>query len=639
MCAITGIFDVSGMVSKNQIAERNKRMHLRGPDDSGIFISSDGRVGLGHCRLALIDIENGAQPLFSSDGLQVIVFNGEIYNFREIRADLEMKGRVFKTKSDTEVLLEAYREYGIDGCLSRLEGMFAFAVYDAALGRLFIARDRFGEKPLFYTHDRRGRFEFASELKAFAPNLRKYSLDFDALNLFLSLTYIPAPFTIYREIRKLEPGRYLTVAADGSISETLYYDLAARLASAPPPSDFDCAKVELRDALENSVRTRMIADVPPGAFLSGGIDSGIVCCILSKLSSEPIDTFSIGFHEKEYDESERAQVVANHIGSRHHLYFLDYKDAVRELDELLDYYDEPFGDSSAIPSFYVAKKAREHVKFVLTGDCADEIFGGYEKYLGRHYVAKLRRVPACVRRAISFVVDRIPVTSRTSSFLRKAKKVLRNAECSDFELYYNLMCLGCNDGKRRTLLRDEVFRDVRSVVAARYDAYSPASNSAAGVLAREQFSDVRTVLEGDMLVKVDRACMKSSLENRAPFLETKILERALAYPDNFKIRGTQKKFILREAFRDLLPERTQNFPKSGFGVPVDYWLRNELRSDLEKMLSPEFLEKQGIFHSETVAKLMREHFAKKENHKNILWNLFVFQRWYLRAVDDSSILK
>lgn len=620
MCAIAGI--IGEDIYEDILTDMCNRMVRRGPDNMGVFI--DGNVGLGHRRLSIVDVATGDQPMFSSDRSVVMVFNGEIYNFIEIKTELIALGRLFITNSDTEVILEGYRQYGIDGILSKLEGMFAFALYDKETKEVYIARDKFGEKPLYYSDDK-GQFMFASELKAFAPNLLKYTLDKKALNYFLSLSYIPAPYTIYNEIRKLEQGTYIHIVG-GSKHFCKYYDLKKNVSNIPICTNFEDAKCLLVEKMTESVRKRMIADVPIGAFLSGGIDSSIVCILMSKLSKVPINTFSIGFKEKDYDESNRARLVAKYIKSNHHEYILDYNDVLNILDDIILYCDEPFGDSSIIPSFYVAKLAREQVKVVLTGDCADEIFAGYDKYLGRYYIDKYKKLPFWLQNAIEKFVNYIPYNSYTSILLRKIKKVILNSSNNDFDIYYDLMCLGVKDSGRKNLLLSEYYIDVKSELYARYMKFSGSK------LKQEQLSDIQTVLEGDMFTKVDRACMFNSLENRAPFIDSGICEFAFNIPDNYRLNCKNKKYILKEAFRSVLPKNTLKFPKRGFGVPVDYWFRNELKKDLETLLEKENIIKQGIFNYMELHKVFMDHVSGKENNKGILWNIFVFQKWYEKQI-------
>ncbi len=622
MCAIAGVLNFNGNLEHSLVHEMCGQMELRGPDNQGFFFND--KVGLGHCRLSIIDLETGDQPMYSKDGSLVIVFNGEIYNYLNLRDILREKGYEFVTQTDTEVILNGYKAFGINGILERLEGMFAFALYDLRTKDIYIARDKFGEKPLFYIDDKE-TFKFASELKAFKPDLKKFHIDNIALNYFFTLTYIPSPYTIYREIRKLEAGMYIHVNSRGERKYTRYYHLLDGVKQANPSLSFQEAKLKIKDLLTEAVRGRMVSDVPMGAFLSGGIDSSIVCCLMDKLSDKPINTFSIGFKEKNYDESERARVIAKHIKSNHTEYILDYKDVLDILDDIITYYDEPFGDSSAIPSFYVAKLAREKVKVVLTGDCADEIFGGYEKYLGHYYIEKYKSLPSFCRKGFEWLVNVIPYNSRTSSLLSKLKKVTSNAGLSDFDVYYNLISLGFHDDEREKLLKSAFCQEVRNEIEQKYSTYLEYP-----VLSREQRVDIHYVLEGDMFSKIDRACMHNSLENRAPFIDSSLVNFVLPLPSLYKIKGKNKKYILKEAFKDLLPGETLQYSKKGFGVPVDSWFKNELKDELAALLDRKLIDRQGLFDFDEVQRLFQDHLSGKANNKGKLWNLFVFQKWYMK---------
>ena len=451
------------------------------------------------------------------------------------------------------------------------------------------------------------------------------------LNYFLTLTYIPAPYTIYKNVKKLEAGRYLVFDKGHLGKAVTYFDLAAFVKNLSPLHDFEKAKKLVRDLVSHSVNERMVSDVPLGAFLSGGIDSSIVTSLMAKSSKEPINTFTIGFKEKSYDESPRAALIAENVGSERTVHNHDYKDVVDLVDEIILHYDEPFGDSSAIPSFFVARLAAEKVKVVLTGDCADELFGGYEKYLGSYYSAKFNRLPGPVRWLAKSIILNLPHNRLTNVFLRKAKKVINNAGLSDFDLHYSLMGLGFSDTERAALLNPEWQFNIKPEIERIYNT-APGKHP----LEKSQFTDIKLVLEGDMFVKTDRVCMKNSLESRAPFIDTRIIEAVFRIPPEFKIKGKNKKYILKETFKDLLPKQTLGFRKKGFGVPVDYWFKNELKPELERLLNKDFIESQGIFSYPVVKQLLEEHLSGKENHKSKLWNLYVFQKWYQTKFQNEA---
>ena len=620
MCGIYGF--ISKNTTEQSLVQATDTLNLRGPDSGGYYFKSP--LGLGHRRLSIIDLSTGNQPMFSEDKNLILVFNGEIYNFLALKKELQSLSYTFNTSSDTEVILKAYQEWGLKGCLNRLEGMFAFSLWDENIKKLFVVRDRFGEKPLYYTKNQNGFF-FASELKALKEHYSKQQLSKKALNLFFSLTYIPAPYTIYEEVFKLEAGSYLEVNEEGQFEVFKFYDLKKIVKNNQYEliTDYEVAKKQLRDLLFTSVEERMISDVPLGSFLSGGIDSSIVSAIMAKISPEPIKTFSIGFKEKEYDESERAALVANHIGSEHTLHILGHEDLLAVVDETLAYFDEPFGDSSAIPSMMVAKKAREKVTVVLTGDCADELFGGYDKYLGKHYAEKYASYPSFVRTIFEKGVQWIPHNNYTNHTLRKVKKVIKAASLTPENRYLSLSSLGFQKTEKNDLLNDTFQEDVSIEILKQFNSLGISDE-----LTQTFYSDIHLVLEGDMLAKVDRACMINSLEARVPFLDSKIVDFSFKLPHEFKIQGTNKKRILKETFSDLLPEETMNFSKKGFGIPIRLWFQNELKTELLDLLNKELLQLQNIFNLEYIQKLIDEHMSNQENHASKLWQLYVFQKWY-----------
>lgn len=620
MCGIYGF--LSKKYTQAQLETATNSLEKRGPDSLGYYFESP--LGLGHRRLSIIDLSSGGQPMFSEDKNIVIVFNGEIYNFQSIKKELAILGCNFLTSSDTEVIIKAYQAWGMQGCLDKLEGMFAFALWDEKLQKLFVVRDRYGEKPLYYTSNKEGFF-FASELKALKEHYSKENLSKTALNLFFSLSYIPAPHTIYKDVFKLQPGNYLEIENNGEYKIKKFYDLKSVVQKNHHNliKDYEQAKKELRQLLFASVEERMISDVPLGSFLSGGIDSSIVSAIMAKLSDQPIKTFSIGFKEKEYDESERAALVANHIGSEHTLHILGHEDLLAVVDETLAYFDEPFGDSSAIPSMMVAKKAREKVTVVLTGDCADELFGGYDKYLGKHYAEKYASYPSFVRTIFEKGVQWIPHNNYTNHTLRKVKKVIKAASLTPENRYLSLSSLGFQKTEKNDLLNDTFQEDVSIEILKQFNSLGISDE-----LTQTFYSDINLVLEGDMLAKVDRACMINSLEARVPFLDSKIVDFSFKLPHEFKIQGSNKKRILKDTFADLLPEETLTFSKKGFGIPIRIWFQKELKEELLSLLSEDFLISQNIFNISYVNKIVEEHMSNKENHSSKLWQLFVFQKWY-----------
>ena len=652
----------------------------RGPDAEGFW--NDDRVGLAHRRLSILDLTTGQQPMVS--GELVVVFNGEIYNFLEIRRELEAAGQRFSTSSDTEVLLLGYRQWGMDELLQKLEGMFAFALYDASNRITMIARDRFGEKPLYYG-ELGGVFYFGSEIKSLQAIGLGKKINKQALSLYLQLSYIPAPFSIYQEVRKLEAGCYVTVGE--SVSKTRYYDireamkrkreeLSERLDWESEAEQEEFIKSEIRRMLKRSVSEKMQSDVAVGTFLSGGVDSSIVSYLVKSVleesdkdsatsrikRDEPLRTFSIGFAEKIFDESQRSGKMASVLGSEHYLRTLDYEDVLPQINDILGYFDEPFGDSSCLPSAAVATLAREQVSVVLTGDCADELFGGYEKYLFSHYTRNWAKVPRLLQAGIRRVVNALPTSPKFNPIVRKFKKVDSLGSFSDSELSYRLMCMGFQPEEMEELLVDSegtagpdgigiAGPEKGGISAGRDTAIKGVTSEVDGTsvgggnlgstweegsdfLNNSMLRDVQVVLEGDMLAKVDRMCMMHSLEARVPFLERELVEFALALPSDWKISGKERKWILREAFRGMVPDDILDNSKKGFGVPVDFWFRGPLKQELQRLLSKEIIEKQGLFRWECVHRLVNEHLSGSHNHKGKLWNLFVFQQWYERQAQD-----
>ncbi len=623
MCGIAGAICLNRPLSEVHVDIN--ALIKRGPDDAGIF--EDEHVYFGHRRLSIIDLNTGHQPMHSADGSVVIVFNGEIYNFLEIRKELQQRGRIFVTTSDTEVIIQGYQEFGINELLDKLEGMFAFSLYDKKQRACYIARDRFGEKPLYYCY-RDNTLYFSSELKALSDTLKSTELDYEALNLYFSLSYIPAPYTIYASVKKLSAGSYIELREGQEMESRLYFDLEKNIENKELITDYQAAKMKLRELVFKSVEHRMISDVPIGAFLSGGIDSSIISSVMARIHSQPINTFSIGFKERSYDESKRADLVAKHIGSNHEVFFLNFDDAFELMDDITSYFDEPFGDSSALPSYFVSRMAVAKVKVVLTGDAADELFGGYEKYLAPHYSAQYNKLPGVLKRAFSKFVAAVPHNRYTNQRLRKVKKVLANATLDPFSLHYSLMCLGFSDTERSLLLKNELFRNNRPFIKNIYDNFKSEGSS----LNKGFYTDLKIVLEGDMLPKVDRMCMVNSLEARVPFLDSSIVDFSYRLPIEFKIKGINKKRILKDTFIDLLPEQTLSFSKKGFGVPVNLWMKNQLRGELERYTSRDFIEAQGIFAYDFVQKMLIEHITGSQNHTPRLWNLFIFQKWYTKNV-------
>lgn len=624
MCGINGFIRLGEKSDRGADSMRscvhtmNERIVHRGPDSEGLY--ADEFCALGMRRLSIIDLDGGSQPIWNGDATKCIVFNGELYNYRELRAKFAGKGWKFRTATDTEVVLAGFDLYGED-IFDQLEGMFAFCIYDRLKKTWLLARDRIGEKPLYYYRDR-DKFLFASELKSLlATNLVEKRIRAGALSTYLQLTYIPAEETILEGVYKLPAASCLTLNADGEMNVRKYWKLDL---TREEDSDYETCKRKLREALYASVEKRMISDVPLGTFLSGGIDSTIITGIAADISNQPINTFTVGFKEKEFDESGLAAISAKRHGTNHHMVILDWDKCLEDLDGLLGNIDEPFADSSLIATHAVSKAAKRYVTVALTGDAGDELFAGYDKYLISYYGDAYNRIPRFLRKGL--IEPGVRLLPAESGLRRKAGKVIRSAGQSDFERRRQLMCLGFKD--------DEMPRLARTWTGSSLDFIRDCYTEYAAVdeQKRAQYVDLNIVLEGDMLAKVDRASMFASLETRTPMLDRNVVELAFRMPTNFKIAGKRRKIILKDAFRDLIPEELFTAPKRGFGVPVGSWLRNELRGNLTEYADKEFLEAQGLFNAEYVSGLIEAHMQRRENRYGELWTFYVFQNWYKRMM-------
>jgi asparagine synthase (glutamine-hydrolysing) len=587
----------------------------RGPDSDGAYV--DGPVGLAARRLAIIDLVTGDQPLANETGRVTVVQNGELYNYRELRLELERAGHVFSTSSDTEVLAHLYEEHG-ERFAERLRGMFAVALWDSEQRRLLLARDRYGIKPLYYREDA-GELAFASELRA----LPRGEIDLDALEAFLAFNSVPAPLTIFREIRKLPPGHVL-VWEDGR-SELRPYARPAPPAADDVRADEEAELVEeLRARLRDSVRAHLVADVPVGVLLSGGIDSAMLAALAADESSEPLRTFSIGFEERSFDELGDARLVAQRYGTQHRELVLR-PDAALLLPALADAFDEPFADSSALPTYLVSQLAAEDVKVALSGEGGDELFGGYYTYAADLLAQRTGWAAPLLRP----LVERLPSSSARASFDYRAKRFVRAAQLPPLERHHGWK---------------EIFsREARAELTGRRDDFDPvdllrsrfAETAGAELLARLQDVDLGTYLVDDLLVKTDRASMAHSLEARVPFLDPVVTNLALALPTRHKVRGLRKKVLLRKAAAPLLPPELLRRRKRGFSIPAAAWLRGELEPFARETLSSETLRRQGFFRPETVSRLIDDHVAAREDLSRQLWGLLAFTLWHERHVEQT----
>ncbi len=626
MCGIAGLVALDGSdVDGDVLAGMAAALIHRGPDSGGSVIR--GPVGLAARRLAIIDLEGGTQPLTNEDGRVHIVQNGEIYNHREIQARLEAGGHRFKTRSDTEAMAHLYEDRGAD-FVDELRGMFAVAIWDERERRLVVARDRFGIKPLYYWHDGR-HLAFASELKSLLrhPDF-PVDVDLDALEAYLSSNAIPAPLTIFRAARKLGAGeRLIWHQETGQVVVERYAEI--RPVAADQVRDGDEAELakELRDRLRDSVRAHLVSDVPVGVLLSGGIDSTALTALAAEESSERVKTFSIGFEERSYNELHLARLVAERYGTEHHELTVR-PDALELLPAIVEAFDEPFADSSALPTYLVSRLAAGHVKVALSGEGGDELFGGYYTYVADLLAPRLAGWPGWR----GPFVERLPTSTAKVSFDYKAKRFVRSAHLPPLERHLGWKEIFSAAERDALLLPDRRGSlDPVSVYRERY-----AGSQGASPLARFQDLDIGVYLADDLLVKVDRASMAHSLETRVPFLDPVVAEFALALPDHHKVRRLTQKRLLRDAVAPLLPDEVRRAKKQGFSIPLAGWIRGPLRPMIRDLLSAETLRRQGFLEPAVVEGLIQRHEAGQADFGRQIWNLLVFTLWYERYVERGA---
>ncbi|HET7112267.1 MAG TPA: asparagine synthase (glutamine-hydrolyzing) [Pyrinomonadaceae bacterium] len=631
MCGITGWANLDPHTPPPNGAEdllhaMCERMVHRGPDSEGLYVTTGAALGMR--RLAIIDLITGEQPAFNEDRSVAVILNGEIYNYRELRAELEKRGHVFRSASDTEVLPHLYEEYG-DGMLRHLNGMFAFALWDSKRRRLLIARDRFGEKPLYW-----GVFDntllFASEPKVLlAHGSVKPSLNLQALRHYLSFDYVPAPLSIYQGINKL-PAAYKLTLENGRVNVECYWTLSYKTAD-PLPSEQEASE-RLRELLADAVRMRLVSDVPLGVLLSGGVDSSTVAALAVQASSEAVKTFSISFAEASFDESAYARGVAKFLGTDHHEERLSANLAANLVGEIGAWMDEPFSDPSLVPTYLLSRFTRKHVTVALGGDGGDELFAGYQMYAGHRWAEIYKHVPALLRAGVvEPLVRLLPVKTKNLSFDYKALRFVNGAKY-DAVARHHVWFGSFTPEQQSELLTSEVLD------ATDGDIYAQARQMATDcdnddLVTQMQNVDTRLYLADDILTKVDRASMAVSLEVRAPFLDPRVAEFAASLPRHYKLRGLKTKYILKKAVRDLLPPFVTRRGKKGFGVPVAEWLKFKLRPLARDLLSPERVRRAGVFNPEYVSRLQDEHERGVANHRKLLWTLLMFELWHESFVE------
>jgi len=636
MCGITGYLSKNNNLSHDHLSHTIESMTQslahRGPDNRGVWVDANDQICLGHSRLAIIDLsETGHQPMVSSSGKLVITYNGEIYNTNELRTELTQLGHQFKGHSDTEVILEACQAWGVAGAASKLIGMFAFAVWNKEKKELSLVRDRLGIKPIYWSHPGKS-FLFGSELKALRLiNECPAQIDRDALSLYMRHNYIPAPYTIYKDVQKLEPGSILTFSSTSGVKIQQYWSLEQVVYNTASDRRQHVNLTDtlngLEDLLSDAVSRRMVSDVPLGAFLSGGIDSSLVAALMQSNSDTPIKTFSIGFHEHDYDEAVYAKKVATHLGTNHTELYVTPEDALNVVPSLAYMYDEPFSDSSQIPTFLISKLTREHVTVALSGDGGDEVFAGYNRYFLTQKIQRLlKMMPAFSKELFAKLIMSVPPSKWTALFSvlpasmqlpqtgDKLHKLARLLKLEEEELYHELI---------------SHWSDTELLVLGSKEPHTKyiKNNSALTDAEKMQYIDTLTYLPDDILTKVDRASMSVSLEVRVPLLDHRVLEFAWGMNENMKIRNKSGKWILKEILKKHIPPELTNRPKMGFGIPIDSWLRGPLRTWAEDLLNYNSIREQGYLNADMVKHKWEEHISGKRNWQYHLWDVLMFQSW------------
>jgi asparagine synthase (glutamine-hydrolysing) len=591
----------------------------RGPDDEGQALFAGAGVGMR--RLSIIDLSTGAQPIYNEDHSLAIVFNGEIYKHQSLREELQAKGHQFVTHCDTEAIIHAYEQYGVE-CPTRLNGMFGFAIYDAAHRRLFIARDRLGIKPLYYYVDEE-RLIFASELKSIlqAEDVPR-RIDERALDTFLTFEYIPSPYTIFKNIFKLPPGHWL-LYEDGCVTIKPYWQFDY------VPSNLTAEQLEhrLEELLEDAVRIRLMSDVPLGAFLSGGLDSSSVVAMMRRSSADPVKTFSVGFTDATYNELPYARTIANYFGAEHYEAIITPA-AVSLPKKTLGMLEEPFGDFSVFPTYLVSQMARKHVKVALSGDGGDELLAGYDTYIAQKMAVRYQRLPGFLRRgAIEPLVNLLPPTDKKKGMINRAKRFIEGVRLPD-KLQHVRWMIFLQQAEKGLLYSPEFSSSLGD-----YDSYGFIEEyyrqvTSNNPLDQQEYVDIKTYLADDILVKVDRMSMAVSLEARVPFLDYRLVEFAATIPAAQRLQGRRTKHILKQALKDVLPMSIIGRGKEGFSIPLKTWLKHELKPMMTEALSEKNVKEKGYFSPAYVNRLMQEHLRGAENHSHRLWALMVFHIWH-----------
>lgn len=630
MCGINGFLKLNNKINHSMnLNIMNDLIIHRGPDSEGLFFVKEDEfsVSMGMRRLSIIDLSTGNQPIYSEDRSKVIVFNGEIYNYKVLKDELITKGCVFSTNSDTEVILKLYEKEGVKS-FGKLDGMFAFSIYDKSIGKIYIARDFFGEKPLYYSQTTEG-FIWASELKSLVSILPcKPEIDLNSMSLYFQLTYIPSPFTIYKGVHKLKANHFIEL--------NCYENSYSIVEIEKPFNNFSVnSKNEAirltHDLVHKSVQSRSISDVSLGTFLSGGVDSSIVSLCLAQQKNQKIDTFSIGFENKSFDETKKSRMVSSLINSNHHEFFISEKDIKINIDEVLFNFDEPFADSSALVTYLVSKKTKDFVKVALTGDGGDEVFGGYNKY----YIAKINQyytsiIPNKIHSKCLKPLNKLLSLKNDSRGKRFKIIKLLNSISYDHDFYFNIISLGFNESEIKSILKSNIIKP--NALNFYKDNIIDWSNN----LTSFREIDKQISLEGDMLVKLDRTSMLASIECRSPFLNKELWDFTLQLPENYLLNGWDKKHILKESFKHYFPNDFLDKSKKGFEVPIGDWLKSTLKMELLSFIDKNFIIKQNIFQFEAVSILVNNHIQGKIDNTFRVWTFFCFQKWYKQTYEKQK---
>jgi len=642
MCGITGFctFDNKNNSKElnNIINKMSNSLHHRGPDDKGVWIDSDNGVALGHKRLSIIDLsKSGHQPMISNNGRYVISFNGEIYNYKKLKKDLKETGYIFKSKYNTEVILSAIEKWGIINSLKKFDGMFAFGIWDRKKNELWLSRDKIGEKPLYYGFQNEKLF-FGSELKSIISNpYFKPKINKDAVNLFLKYSYVPSPMSIFEGIYKLRPGHYINIKKSSYklVESKPYWSLFDITKSGTENlfcGDENQAINDLERLLLKNIKSRMISDVPIGAFLSGGIDSSIIVSMMQQISNKPINTFTIGFDDQKFNEAPKAKKIAKYLGTNHNELYCSQKDALDIVPNLSYIYDEPFADSSQIPTNLVTSLAKNSVSVSLSGDGGDELFGGYNRYIfTQKYLSKLNFFPFQLRKFMSKSIKSIPINFVVSveKFIEFFSKDFSRNQISN-KFYKIGQILNHSDIENMYYELISVITDINkfSLNKTQYNTKKFDWNSFKDNVVAMQYLDLMNYHPDDILVKIDRASMNSSLETRVPFLSPDLIEFSTKLPRSLLFKNNQGKYILRKILNKYLPKNILNGPKIGFGVPINDWIRGPLNEWGKALISDSKLNNHDFLNFEEINKIWDLHQSKKFNYGMELWNVLMFQSWY-----------